>query len=131
MARRKRTRSKQVAIDQEYIDRRKSQAHPEYPTPMWLRFIQICVNKGLRVDVYEAKTTVSKYITLRSHECPTILKVRFSEHKPTTDNDADIFVGLDPNGRRWSTKSAIRYVGITYGWELPPNQEEVLLTLCS
>jgi hypothetical protein len=65
--------------------------------------------KGLIVSLYEAKETVSKYVTVSSPECGEF-KVRFSNHKPSRYREAhqhcDFFVGYN-NFCTTSTQQAI------------------------
>ena len=70
-----------------------------YPVSKWIQFSMYFLNKGYDLELYCAKETVSKYITI-SH--PKLkyesFKVRFSNHKPSrlreSRMDCDFFVGV-------------------------------------
>lgn len=62
----------------------------------WIQFCRRMIQAGLTVHLYEARQTVSKYITV-SHGDRSF-KVRFSDHAPNYDRetagDCDFFVGM-------------------------------------
>lgn len=68
-----------------------------FPTPRYVDFCRTAIRMGLKVTLYEARSTVSKYVTLTDDRGRS-LKVRFSNHKPIHHRelagDCDIFVGV-------------------------------------
>jgi len=93
----------------------KTRINPNYPKQKWITFCETLLSKGYSLFLYEAKETVSKYITVKKNgkSC----KVRFSNHRPAfskeMNKDCDFFVGVTNFG--WSTteqvlKSVYRYV---------------------
>lgn len=70
-----------------------------YTKARWIMFCEILIEKGFECSLYEARRTVSKYITVR---VPGVhnksYKVRFSNHKPIKHREAagdcDFFVGI-------------------------------------
>lgn len=66
-----------------------------YPKQKWVIFCEVMLKQGYTLTLYEAKKTVSKYITVinGNHR----FKVRFSNHKPNYISekfaDCDFFVG--------------------------------------
>jgi hypothetical protein len=79
-----------------------------YPCPKWIEFSEEFLKLGFQVTLYEAKTTVSKYITVVKDKHR--FKVRFSNHKPIKhrelQGDCDFFVGVT-NLRTTNTRMAI------------------------
>ena len=64
----------------------------------WVLFCEKMIEAGLTCSLYEARQTVSKYITVRHPDnFSRSFKVRFSNHKPIkhreTAGDCDFFVG--------------------------------------
>jgi hypothetical protein len=61
----------------------------------WMIFCEMMLDRGYGVKVYEARKTVSKYITVIYNEKE--FKVRFSNHRPICareiNGDCDFFVG--------------------------------------
>ena len=69
-----------------------------YPVSRWLIFSRDLIARGFTVRLYEAKATVSKYLTISRPETgrkPCV--IRFSNHKPAKHReergDCDFFVG--------------------------------------
>lgn len=66
-----------------------------YPKQKWIMFCEYFLQKGYELTLYEARRTVSKYITISNgiKSC----KIRFSNHKPILEReinqDCDFFVG--------------------------------------
>lgn len=77
----------------------------------WIVFCEYFMDKGFKISMYEARRTVSKYITIHFGEQE--FKVRFSNHKPIYNRevkgDCDFFVGRTHTGVR-TTDDAIRAV---------------------
>lgn len=73
-----------------------------YSIPKWIIFCDRLLRKDLNVELYEAKSTVSKYIHISNKSKK--YKVRISNHKPSytkeMDNDCDYFVGVTYTGVR-------------------------------
>lgn len=74
----------------------KSRENVDKPIQKWILFCQYFMGKGYKIRLYEARKTVSKYITLikDGKSC----KVRFSNHRPIREReknkDCDFFVGV-------------------------------------
>lgn len=66
-----------------------------FPKPKYIEFCETMLNAGFQVDLYEARRTVSKYVTV--YAAGKEYKVRFSNHKPIREREArgdcDFFVG--------------------------------------
>jgi|JI7StandDraft_1071085.scaffolds.fasta_scaffold145277_5 hypothetical protein len=73
-----------------------------YPKQKWIEFCETLMAEGYTLSLYEARATVSKYITVRSQG--KAFKVRFSNHKPIKGKemagDCDFFVGRTHTGVR-------------------------------
>lgn len=67
-----------------------------YPKAKWIRFCEVLLAEGYTLTIYEARRTVSKYITV-NYPGGTPYKVRFSNHRPIMEREAagdcDFFVG--------------------------------------
>lgn len=67
-----------------------------YPVPKWITFCQTLMSEGYEIVLYEARQTVSKYVTVQRGA--KRYKVRFSNHKPIERRelagDCDFFVGV-------------------------------------
>lgn len=61
----------------------------------WVMFCETLLERGYNLTLYEARQTVSKYITVRKGDKK--FKVRFSNHMPIlareANGDCDFFVG--------------------------------------
>jgi len=78
----------------------------------WIEFSETLLNAGFRIELYEAKKTVSKYLTVIRGQ--KRFKVRFSNHKPNKGKeifkDCDFFVGVNnltttnTNDALWAVK---------------------------
>lgn len=75
-----------------------------YGISQWIKFCYIMLNEGFGVNLYEARETYSKYITVIDYRGNQSFKVRFSNHKPIKarelNNDCDYFVGVTHTGVR-------------------------------
>lgn len=85
-----------------------------YPKPKWIYFCEEILCMGFIVELYEARQTKSKYITVRQQNNRSrSFKVRFSDHKPIHHReiagDCDFFVGHTHTGIR-NTNDAINAV---------------------
>lgn len=99
-------------IDYQYLTSRgDATVKAGYPLPKWISFCREMLDLGLNVKLYEAKSTVSKYVYLKRGKKE--FKVRFSNHKPNKHkekiNDCDFFVGVTNTGVR-TTDDAIKEV---------------------
>lgn len=84
-------------INQDFLDHRASlSTKRNFPKQKWIIFCEAMLDEGYEVYLYEAKTTVSKYITVVGGS--KSFKVRFSNHKPNKQKeifkDCDFFVGM-------------------------------------
>lgn len=81
---------------------------PKFGKAKWIEFAEELLHNGYKVSLYEAKTTVSKYLTVEKGNKK--FKVRFSNHKPNRlkelKNDCDYFVGVT-NFEVHTTKDAL------------------------
>ncbi len=87
----------------EYINKRaKRYAKKGWGKPKWMLFAEYLINKGFQCNLYEARKTNSKYITISKNNKQ--FKVRFSDHKPIKRRelagDCDFFVGMTHTGTR-------------------------------
>jgi len=83
-------------ISRQYLERRVAAYEAKgYEQPKWISFCYFFLAAGFDVFVYEARQTVSKYITVKKGLKQ--YKVRFSNHKPIyhreVAQDCDFFVG--------------------------------------
>lgn len=80
-----------------------------YGKQKWVEFCETMLDNGLKCSLYEARRTVSKYITVRD-TTGRRFKVRFSNHRPIKEredaNDCDFFVGI-ANKKTTTTAQAI------------------------
>lgn len=85
--------------------------------PKWMLFSATMLRRGFRVKLYEAKRTVSKYVTVLDNNGKKF-KVRFSDHKPIPmrefTGDCDFFVGRN-NWETNTTNDALRAVFMHFG----------------
>lgn len=91
----------------EFLDQRE-RSFDKYERPKWMYFARHFLEKGWQVELYEARQTFSKYLTVIYNN--RRYKVRFSNHKPILEReingDCDYFVGRT-NLRTTNTDSAI------------------------
>lgn len=80
----------------------KSKAKGYTQKQKWIVFSEVLLSKGFELRLYEAKQTVSKYITVTKPGEEKQFKVRFSDHMPADQrvytNDCDLFVGKSQLG---------------------------------
>lgn len=87
-------------INQDFLDQRVSQAEAKgYGKAKWIEFCEKMMAEGYYLKLYEARKTVSKYITVIKPDDPSHkFKVRFSNHRPIkhreVSGDCDFFVGV-------------------------------------
>jgi hypothetical protein len=99
-------------VTQEFLSQRTKQAaEMGWPKAKWIRFCELLLVDGLDLELDEAKTTFSKYITVRKGKKK--FRVRFSNHKPRLDRElaglCDFFVGV-ANNSITTTDDALRAV---------------------
>lgn len=101
-----------MTVTREFLERRTSRAEKSgYGKARWIEFCERMLAAGFEVSLYEARFTVSKYVTV-SRDGRTF-KVRFSNHKPIRSRelkrDCDFFVGITHTGVR-TTDMAVEAV---------------------
>jgi len=68
-----------------------------YPECAWMKFSRALLSRGYSLSLYEARQTVSKYITVHGIN-DDFYTVRFSDHRPNIkrelNRDCDFFVGV-------------------------------------
>lgn len=78
-------------------------ANAGYEQPKWIGFSQRLITEGFTLELYEARKTFSKYITIFKDGFKPY-KVRFSNHMPIERRelagDCDFFVGKTHTGIR-------------------------------
>lgn len=88
-----------------------------FQKPRWIYFCEALLAKGYVLELYEARKTVSKYVTVKKEGFPSF-KVRFSNHKPIPHReiagDCDFFVG-HTNLTITNTEQAFRAVAKHFG----------------
>lgn len=106
MGKRKKKRDKatDLTLNHEYLSRRVS---PKFGKQKWIEFAEFLLNQGFTVKLYEARQTVSKYLTVIRDDKQ--FKVRFSDHKPIlareSKGDCDFFVGVTNLSRTTTTQA--------------------------
>lgn len=90
-----------------------------FPKSKWIYFCEEMLRLGFHLELYEARQTKSKYITVRQEgDWSRSYKVRFSDHKPIhyseMAGDCDFFVGVTHTGTR-NTHDAINAVCNFFG----------------
>lgn len=87
-------------INQDFLNHRVSRAKEAgFGKQKWVEFCEELIRRGYVCQLYEARRTVSKYITVkRPDDHSRSFKVRFSNHKPIRyreeAGDCDFFVGM-------------------------------------
>jgi hypothetical protein len=95
-----------------YLHKRASASTSKgYSKQKWIIFCETMIENGLECSLYEARKTLSKYITVSL--CGRSYTVRFSNHKPIKareiEGHCDFFVGVTNTGVR-TTADAIKAV---------------------
>lgn len=88
-----------LKVTLDYLQKRTANlAERGYPKSKWIGFCEAMLAAGLKVSLYEARRTVSKYVTVRGPKGTQPFKVRFSNHRPIrareAGGDCDFFVGV-------------------------------------
>lgn len=83
-----------------------------WPRSKWIDFCLDVLRMGLKVGVYEAQTTRSKYVYVFGPDASRF-KIRFSNHRPAVGQqlraDSDFYVGVS-NGHCTTTADALAEV---------------------
>ena len=89
----KNKKANRLIVTKEFLDSRVS---AQYGKQAWIRFCERMMSEGFVCELYEARQTVSKYVTVI--DCERKFKVRFSNHKPIhareVRGDCNFFVGI-------------------------------------
>lgn len=106
-----------------YLQRRvEALAERGYSKPKWVGFCETMLAHGFTVSLYEARKTVSKYVTVSAPGMAPY-KVRFSNHRPIRHREAagdcDFFVGVNHNTVS-TTEQAIEATLKHFGIEVTP-----------
>jgi len=85
-----------LQVTYEFLDKRaETSIKAGFGEQKWIQFSRRFLDAGFQVSLYEARQTVSKYITLQKDGYD--YKVRFSNHAPIktreANADCDFFVG--------------------------------------
>lgn len=89
-----------VRVTPEFLEERAGEHLVKgYQPAKWIGFCKVMMGKGFYVKLYEARHTLSKYITvIDPKDSRRQFKVRFSNHKPNkgkeVEGDCDFFVGV-------------------------------------
>ncbi len=102
--------SRAFIVTESYLELRVGSG--KYGINQWVRFCRDLMHRGYVLSMYQAQSTVSKYITV--HGCnDDYYTVRFSNHKPNRTRelrgDCDFFCGKTHTGTR-NTNDAIQAV---------------------
>lgn len=97
-----------------------------YPKAKWILFCEILLQNGFVLELYEARKTFSKYITVKKINFPSF-KVRFSNHAPIPHLEAagscDFFVGRT-NYAVTTTQHALQAVSKHFKQEMSRHKKE-------
>lgn len=98
-------------ISKKFLEHREENARDNgYPTQKWILFCKLMISY-CQVELYESKSTVSKYVTLSRNKQK--LKIRFSNHPANRMKeeiqDSDFYVGRTTKGV-FNTQHAIDFV---------------------
>lgn len=98
---RKRFKATNLRVTAAYLAERTARLREKgYGKPKWIQFCEAMLARGLGVTLYEARKTVSKYVTVHTRGKPAF-KVRFSNHRPNRIREdrggCDFFVGVANN----------------------------------
>ena len=98
-----------LKINQQFLDKRSNSCVAKgFSKQKWISFCEDLLVRGFTLELYEARKTFSKYITINGS-----YKVRFSNHKPIyareLNKDCDFFVGVSNTGAR-NTQDALEAV---------------------
>lgn len=113
-------------INQKFLNARvKIVEEKGFKKQRWVHFCEVMMAQGFECYLYEARHTVSKYVTIRKKGGGKGFKVRFSNHKPIkhkeTSGDCDFFVGYTNLGIQ-TTEQAIAKTFEFFGVEVKQNE---------
>lgn len=96
-------KARNLIITKEFLEFRAERSiSAGYSKQKWVEFCEKLLEYNYELSLYEAKETVSKYVTVRKHNKEFL--VRFSNHKPNrsreSNGDCDFFVGRTHTGVR-------------------------------
>lgn len=126
MSRRKRRtpmafeKARDVRLTKRFLDSRTAWAKERgYDKAKWVIFCETLLDAGYHLSLYEARETLSKYITVSDGN--SSYKVRFSNHRPNKTRelrgDCDFFVGVTHTGYR-NTGDALEAVSKHFGADI-------------
>ena len=100
-----------------------------YEAPKWVQFSRELLRYGYILELYEARKTFSKYITVKGEDAKPF-KVRFSNHKPIKSReemgDCDFFVGISHlNTSTWRDAITAVHQHFEHKHKLIPIEEPV------
>lgn len=107
-------------VTQELLDARAQRSiKAGFGKQKWVMFCEELLKRGYTLELYEARRTVSKYITISHPDAPgKRFKVRFSNHEPIKyreiAGDCDFFVGrthLSTTTTRDAYYAVVRFFG--------------------
>lgn len=112
-----------VAVTPEFLAERTARAEAAgFEKAQWVVFCETLMKMGFALHLYEARKTVSKYVTVAREGMPPF-KVRFSNHKPIfareAGGDCDYFVGVTNFGVQ-TTGGAFKAV-LDHAEKFPPS----------
>lgn len=107
----------EILINSVFLEKRANSCMAKgFSKQKWISFCEVLISKGFSIKIYEARETVSKYITV--FKDGKYFRVRFSNHKPNytreKNKDCDFFVGVTHTGIR-TTEDALKAIGVFYG----------------
>lgn len=89
----------------------------KYGVSAWIVFCREMMGRGYRATLYEARNTVSKYVTVWGAN-DDFYRVRFSSHKPIlcreAAGDCDFFVGVTNFGTtntQMAVQATLKHLG--------------------
>jgi hypothetical protein len=113
-------KAKNVKVTREFLNQRHEwNSARGYPKSRWIAFCETLIAAGFHVSLYEAKETLSKYVTISDGDSKYL--VRFSNHRPNKRRelagDCDFFVGVTHTGVR-TTDDALEAVSRHFGIDI-------------
>lgn len=88
-----------LGLDRDYLESRAQAVIAKgYQKQKWVEFCEAMMDLGYELTLYEARRTVSKYITVHNKPKRKTFTVRFSNHRPIRyreeAGDCDFFAGV-------------------------------------
>jgi len=110
-------------VTKEFLDKRVGIA--KFGRSVWVRYCDFMLARGYKVELYEPKETVSKYVTVFGNFDLTY-KVRFSTHPPSSrrmlESDVKMVVGYSLDGKTYTLNDAIEATLRWFDIEGYPNE---------